>query len=76
ASSTIGSDNQLEDFAANVGSQISLPSGWRYEVGVIKRLLSIRNISEVKQETTRIMDDFGNYYIEIDPRELTLQAVQ
>lgn len=76
SNSTIGSDNELEDFAANVGSQISLPTGWRYEVGVVKRLLSIKNISEAKQETTRIMDDFGNYYIEIDPRELSLETVQ
>lgn len=76
SNSTIGSDNDLEVFAAGVGSQLSLPTDWRYEVGTVKKLLSIKNIAEAKQETTRVMDDFGNYYIEINPQKLSLEAVQ
>lgn len=68
--STIGSDNDIELFARNVGEQINLPQGWVYKVEPVKRVFVVKNIATTNQRTTRLVDDFGNYYIEIDPADL------
>ena len=64
--------NQVElDLMANdMGEKLNLPQGWRYESQALKKILTFNQKQFDKKPTARMVDEFGNIYVEIlDPIE-------
>lgn len=59
--------NQVElDLLANdVGQMLNLPKGWRYETQALKKILTFNQKEFDKKPTARMVDEFGNIYVEI-----------
>lgn len=58
----------IENTAANLGQYLNLPSGWRYEVKTLTKILTIKRQEEVGHTTLRIIDEYNNAYIGVDSK--------
>lgn len=55
----------IENTAENLGQYLNLPSGWRYEVKTLKKILNIKRQEDIGHTTTRVFDEYSNAYIAI-----------
>lgn len=61
---------ELELMANDMGEKLNLPQGWRYESQALKKILTFNQKQFDKKPTARMVDEFGNIYVEIlDPIE-------
>lgn len=58
----------IENTAENLGQYLNLPSGWRYEVKTLTKVLTVKRQQEVGHTTLRIIDEYSNAYIGIDSK--------
>ena len=66
----IMSQVELDLLANDLGDVLNLPKGWRYETYTLKKILTFNQKQFDHKPTARMVDEFGNIYVEIlDPIE-------
>lgn len=56
---------ELDLMANNMGEKLNLPIGWRYETQSLKKILTFNQKQFDNKPTARMVDEFGNIYVEI-----------
>ncbi|MCD8515658.1 MAG: hypothetical protein LRY61_00005 [Burkholderiaceae bacterium] len=59
------SQQELDDYVANLASVLNLPAGWRYEAQTLTRILTIVQRDFDHDPPAKMADEFGNIYIQI-----------
>ena len=55
----------VDDALNSLGKYLNLPTGWRYEVQKLDRVMSFKQREFDRDPLLRVLDEFGNIYMEV-----------
>jgi hypothetical protein len=58
-------EQDVDDALKSLGKYLNLPTGWRYEVKKLDRVMSFKQREFDSNPLLRLLDEFGNIYMEV-----------